>query len=276
LSKQLKDEITRLRPSGAYLVGTTPSLSPQVDKDLAAAGVSSVMRLTGATAADVAASVAKALDTRSADDTTKGTPVAAAAVIVNPASSDAAAGAGLASSLGYPLLFTNQNDTPSPTTASLHALAIANVLVVGGPSSVSDGVVNQLTGAKRLSGSDAGATSVAVAAEAVARGVPANMVYVADPGRPADAAVAAAAVGRVGGLLVLAPHASATEAQSELSQAHLTVPLDQMVIVRSKSGAKSNTTLIIIFIALGAIGFLLLMAAFALRVRTRERAAAIS
>jgi hypothetical protein len=276
LSKQLKDEITRLRPSGAYLVGTTPSLSPQVDKDLAAAGVSSVMRLTGATAADVAASVAKALDTRSAADTTKGTPVAPAAVIVNPASSDAAAGAGLASSLGYPLLFTNQNDTPSPTTASLHALAIANVLVVGGPSSVSDGVVNQLTGAKRLSGSDAGATSVAVAAEAVARGVPANMVYVADPGRPADAAVAAAAVGRVGGLLVLAPHASATEAQSELSQAHLTVPLDQMVIVRSKSGAKSNTTLIIIFIALGAIGFLLLMAAFALRVRARERAAAIS
>jgi hypothetical protein len=273
LTKPLKDEVARLRPSAAYVVGTAPSLSAQVDTDLAAAGVKNVKRIGGATPAETAAGVAAALDTRSPADMTAGTPAATAAVVVNPAAPDAAAAVGLASSLRYPILFTGQNTVPAQTTSALHTLGITKVVVVGGAASVSDAEVGQFPGATRVSGSDPSATSVAVAALAVTLGVPANMVFVADPSRPGDAALAAAAAARVGGLVVLAPNASASGAQGELSQAHLSAPIDQIVVVRSKSSAKTNTVLIVVFIVLGAVGLLLLLLAFALRTRARERLA---
>jgi hypothetical protein len=273
LTKTLKDEIARLRPSGAYFVGTKP-LSAKVQTDVSAAGVKDVTRIEAATPEATAAAVANALDTRSTDDKAKATAAAPAAVVVNPASPDAAASAGLAAALGYPVLFTGRDATPAATTSAIASLNISQVLVVGGPAAVSDAVLGQLPGAKRLGGADAAATSVAAAGDAAGSGVPANLVYVADPGRPADAAVAGAAVARAGGLLVLVPHADAAQAQRDLGSLHLGGPIDQVVVVHSKTPATSHTLLIVIFIVLGAIGLVLLWAAFAMRARSRERAGA--
>jgi hypothetical protein len=65
--------------------------------------------------------------------------------------------------------------------------------------------------ATRLGGADQYATSLAVAGQSVARGLPSNVVYVADSTNPMDAAVLGAAVGRATGIMVLSP-GSATPA----------------------------------------------------------------
>jgi putative cell wall-binding protein len=273
LTKQLRDEVTRLRPAAVYLVGTTASSLPAgVEKDLTAANIKTVTRLSGATAADVAAAVAKALDSRSASDSAKGTPAADEAVVVNPDSSDAGAAVGLAAALRYPVLFVSHDAVPSATASALQSLAISHVLVVGNATSVSDATVGQLSGATRLAGSDASATSVAVAAEARTRGVPANVVFVADPARPVDDALAGAAAARVGAVVILAPGANATAAQRLVAQLHNAVPVDQLVVVRSQTGHSANTLIIIISIVLGVLGLMLLLATVAMRSRAREAA----
>ncbi|HEX3542467.1 MAG TPA: cell wall-binding repeat-containing protein [Acidimicrobiales bacterium] len=271
LTKQLKEEVARLRPSGAFLVGTAPSLSAQVEKDLAAAGVKNVTRIEAPTAEGTAAAVANALDTRSGDDKTKGTAAAPAAVVVNPNSADASAAPGLAAALGYPILFTAPGAVPSATMTALHSLAISNVLVVGGTGSVSDTVTGQLPGAKRLAGADASATSVAVASEAAARGVPTNVVFVADPARLADSALAGAAAARDGALLVLAPGADSAKAQQSLRSLNLAAPPDEIFVVHSKSSSSANWFLIGLFIALGVLGIVFLLAAMTMGRSRRSR-----
>jgi putative cell wall-binding protein len=269
LTKQLRDEVARLRPSQAYVVGTSATLPAGVEKDLSAVGVKSVKEISGATPEAMAASVAKALDSRSPDDVTKATAAAPAAVVVNPASPDAAAAAGLASSLGYPMLFVSRDSVPAATSEALRTLAIPEVLVVGGSGAVGDAVVSQLSGATRLGGADPAATSVTVAAEAMKRGVPGNVIFVADQGRPADAALAGAAAARAGALLLLTPHASVTQAQQQIAQLHLTTPVDQIVVVQSKSSHSATTVIIVISIILGVLGLLLLLASLTMRTRAR-------
>ncbi|MDQ6615621.1 MAG: cell wall-binding repeat-containing protein [Actinomycetota bacterium] len=274
LSKALREEVGRLRPSGAFVVGTTSSLPAAVEKDLGAAGVKSVTKISGATPEDVAAGVAKALDLRSPDETTKGAAAVPAAVVVNPASPDAAAAAGLAAALRYPILFVGPGGVPAATANVIRSLTIPKIFVVGGPASVSDATLGQFPGAKRLGGADAAATSLAVATEAMADGVPTNVVFVADPGRRSDAALAGSAAARAGGLLVLTPHADATQAQHQIDSLHLATPVDQIVVVHSKSAKSANTLLIVISVVLGVIGLILLLATATMRSRARVAAGA--
>ena len=120
-----------------------------------------------------------------------------------------------------------------------------------------------------IGGADAASTSVAVASEAVNRGVPGNVVFVADPGRPADAALAGASAARAGGLLVLNGGADATKAQQQIDQLHLASHVDEVVVVKSKSSPATHTVVIVISIVLGVLGILLLLAALAMRSRSR-------
>jgi hypothetical protein len=137
---------------------------------------------------------------------------------------------------------------------------------------VSDATVGHLTGAKRIGGADAAATSLAAASEAVTRGVPGNILFLADPARPTDAALAGAAAARAGGLLVLTKHADVSQVQGKLDQLHLATPVDQFVVVHSKSSSSANTVIIVISIVLGGLGLLLLLAALAMRSRSRSAA----
>jgi putative cell wall-binding protein len=267
LTKGLKTEIARLSPSAIYLVGTTTALSQDVEAQLASMGFKNVTRIQQPTAAGMAAGVASAIDQRTSMDKSQNVAAAPAAVVVNPNSSDAAAGVALAAAMGYPLLYTDANSVPAATAGAIRSLDIPKVYLVGGTSSISDAVAGQFSGATRVSGANTSDTSLAVARLAAQLYVPYNVVYVADPGRPLDAALAASSAARVGALVVLTPGANTAQAQSDVASLHLGA-VDEVVQVHSTSSSKANTALIVLFVALGVVGLILLALTFNLRHRS--------
>ncbi|HEX3393044.1 MAG TPA: sialidase family protein, partial [Acidimicrobiales bacterium] len=184
LTPAQKTEVARLAPGGAYLVGAATRLSDKVEASLAAAGATDTQRVTGSDSTDTARRIAALLDTRDAEARARGVPAFEAAVVVNSQTGDAATGSALAAALRMPVLFTQRDAVPPATSQALAELGIKTTLVVGGPTSVSDAVLGDLPGARRLGGDNPTVTSEAVAAEARARNVATNVVYVSDGERP--------------------------------------------------------------------------------------------
>ena len=252
----VKADATRLEPVGAFVIGDSTSLTPQVAQDLAGTtGGEGVERLVGVNAPDTARLVAERMDPRTPAQKGAATPPPAfpTVVIVNPASPEAASASALAASLRFPVLFVNQGSVPPETTAAINNLAIKNstapnrALVIGGPTVVSDAVMTQLAttlgqAPKRLGGLTQYDTSEAVVAESVARGMPANVVYVADGTRPLDGATLGATVGRVNGLMLLTPGASTIPAEAGLLAMGLRPSVDRLVSARSVGGQDPAVT----------------------------------
>jgi hypothetical protein len=162
------------------------------------------------------------------------------------------------------VLFVNRDGVPAPTAEAITSLAIQNVWVVGGTDAVGESVLGRLPGAKRL------ATPAAVADEIKARGLPVNVVFVADESRPVDAAVAGAAVARLGGLLVLTPGGDPAAAEERIQQMGLSDQVDQIVVSKSESGSNIPWVLIVLSAALAAAGLLLLLSAARKRQQTAD------
>jgi putative cell wall-binding protein len=226
LSQSVKDEIARIKPFHAYVIGDTTSLSAQVATDVAtAAGIpgSEVERLSGGSDAATAAAIATELDQRLVGESI---PAFNAVVIANPTSPDAAAAVGLAAARRLPILYTaaDGNSLPASTTSALTSLAINKTLVIGGAGVVSAGVMTALaaTNPTRLGGADQYATSNAVVAEAATRGLPGNVVYVADGSKPIEGALLGGVVARATGQLVLAQAPLASSAAGQATAAGLT------------------------------------------------------
>ena len=232
LPASVQAEVSRLKPAGAYIIGDTTHLSDQVKTDLASAGVdpTQITRIAGTDDPSTAAAVAAAFDRRTAAEVSAGNPAFDAAVIANPASPDATAASALAAARRLPILYVSQNSIPAATTAALNSLNINKTLVIGGPGSVSDAVVGQLPSPSRLGGADQYATSKAVVAESMARGLPSNVAYVADGTRPMDAALLGATVGRTTGLLLLSQAPLYATAPSTASTFGLS-GIDRFVVV---------------------------------------------
>jgi hypothetical protein len=207
LPDSVKAEVSRLRPARAFVIGDSASLSAQVVTDLAAAGVDGgqITRLSGGNDAARAAAMAAEFDRRLEVERAADSPAFDAAVIANPASPDAVAVAGLAAARRLPILYVNSGSIPSETRSALESLDIDETLVIGGASSVSGDVLADLPSPKRLGGDDQYETSRAVVEESEARGLPSNVVYVADGSQPMDAALLGGAVARKTGMMVLAP-----------------------------------------------------------------------
>ncbi len=240
LTSDQKAEVARLAPGGAYLVGAASRLSDKVVSSLAEAGATDAQRITASDSTDTARRIAALLDTRGPAERAARTPAFDAAVIVNTQTGDAATGSALAAALRMPVLFTQRDALPPATTAALDELAIKTTLVVGGPESVSNSVLAALPGAKRLGGADPTATSEAVAAEARARNLPSNVVYVSDGERPIDQAAIGAAVASVGGLMLAEPDASPAAARRSLDTLGITPVVDRLVSVKSNTAGTST------------------------------------
>ncbi|MDP8942777.1 MAG: glycoside hydrolase [Actinomycetota bacterium] len=215
LPGSVRREIRRLKPVGAYVVGTEQQLSPRVVSQLAALGVPAdqVVRLSGSGPAGNAAAVAQAIDRRTSSERSAGAPAFNAAVIGNfgrPV--DAAAASALAANRRLPVLYVDRNSVPQSTADALRSLGIRNTLVIGGSRSVSAGVMSQLPGPRRLGGNSARSVSRAITRESRIQGLPSNIAYVAD--RPIDAELLGAAVGRIGGLVVLSRNPARTAARA--------------------------------------------------------------
>ena len=236
LPAAVKAEVSRLDPTGAYLVGDESALSERIVRDLADAGVpageTETVRLGGAGDAATAQLIAQALDRRSPADRDAGTPAFDAAVIANPNSADAGAIAGLAAARRLPVLFVSADSIPAETAEALRSLAIDRTLVIGGPRWVGDDVMDQLPSPKRLGGRDQYATSRSVKAESRRRGVPDNIAYVAGGDRPVRAALAGSAAARLGGLLLLSRQPTERTAAGTARRMRLSARLDRLILVQ--------------------------------------------
>ena len=243
---------------------TTTVATPTVDK-------ARVIRLTGATPADIGRTVAGAMDVRSPDEKTRAVPAFGGAVAVNPASNESAAGLAFAASQRMPVLFVDRDGVPAPTADAFTGMNIQNTWVIGGPEAVAESALARLPGAKRLGGADMAATTAAVVNEVKARGLPVNVAYVADDSRPVDAAVAAAAIARSGGFLLLTPGGSTGAAEEQINALGLADQVDQVVIAESTSPSNVPWALIAVFAVFAVAGVVLLDRAAR---KNRQRAAA--
>jgi hypothetical protein len=231
LSDAVKQEVARLAPVGAYVIGGEGSLSAQVVTDLAATGIAAdqITRLAGDGAAGTAALIATAMDRRTAAQRVAGRPAFDAAVIVNQASPDAAAISALAANRRFPVLLTSADALPAATSNALTALGVTRTIVVGSSEWVSDGVLAALPKPDRIAGSNAVATSRAIVSESRRWGVPTNVVFSTRASRRMDAAVMGATVGRINGLLLLSPK-GAPEAAKILGQLKIRTLVDHLVM----------------------------------------------
>ncbi len=252
LTKGVADEVRRLSPAGAYLVGTGKELPAKVSAEVEAAGVpaSHVVSVTGPSPASVAAQVATVLDTRTAAQRSGDSPAFPAAVVTNPTSPEAVTASAFAASLGLPVLFVNATSVPGLTLSALRSLDITTTLVVGDPSQVSAGVLTSLPSPHRFKGTDPASVSEAIATAALSSGIPTNVVYVASDTSPATAAAAGAAVARLGGLLLVTP--STASAEADLATANLDSQVDRIVLIPGGVANGGLGTGALIGIAIGA------------------------
>ncbi len=206
LTDAVENELRRLAPVGAYVIGDEGALSSQVVTDLTGTGIPADQVVRIGRSGDLAgtvADVAMAMDRRTDADRAAGRPAFDAVMLVNPDTRDAYAAAALATHRRLPVLLTGKGEVPAATAQALQALNISKTLVVGGTSAISNAVLQQLPGAERLNGNTPVGTSRSVVLASRDRGVPENIVYAASANRRMDAALIGAAAGRMGGLLLL-------------------------------------------------------------------------
>lgn len=228
LSPEVRAEVRRLGPVGAVLLGDEAAVPTQVAEQLAADGVPAdrTSRIAGKTAPETAALVARALVP--ADEE----PAFDAAVVINPESAESGAAAALAATFRYPVLLVGRDTVPADTKKALADFGAAETFLIGDEQAISPAVAAQVPSPRRLSGDGAAGTSEATLQEALRRGAPSNIVYVADAARPFEAALLAPAVARAGGLMLLTSGADAEAAEQTLSRLGLRDRVDRLVVLR--------------------------------------------
>ena len=195
LPESVTAELARLRPSAVVVAGGEASVDAGVVAQLSA--FAPVTRRSGADRYGTAAALA----------TSTGAPGGTVYLASGTASADATAGSALAAGTGGALVLTRSGDLPAEAREALVALAPQRVVVLGGPSVVSDGVRDAAAAAvpsaavTRLAGTDRYDTAAQVAAAGYPDGT--ATAYLALGTRFADALAAAPAAGRAGAPLLL-------------------------------------------------------------------------
>lgn len=234
----VKTDVKRMRPEGAFVIGDTSSLSPTVANEVREGTRDGNKDVTRVAAPESVASADRPAETaRQVAELMRPLPGSSPeAVIANPGTPEAGAASSLAAALKLPILFVDERASlPAPTETAISSLGIKRALIVGGAGAVNAGAearLNTLLGAgnvRRLGGANQYETSESVLTEARARGLPANVVYVADGSRPLDGALLGAAVSRLTGLMLLSPGANTATAESRLSALGLDTAVDRLV-----------------------------------------------
>lgn len=252
---------------------TTTPASTTTTAPTSTAGRSDVTRITGATPAELGQAIAEAMDVRTPEERARSAPAFKTAVVVNPTSPEASTGIALAAAARSPVLFVDADALPPATADAFNAMGIQDTIVIGGPAAVSDAVAGRLPAPKRLGGPDVATTNAAVIAEVQARGLPVNVAFLADQARPVDAAVAAAAVARTGGVLIVNPGADPAAAESALDRMGLDGAVDRIVVAASTGAASVPWVILAVSGLLAVAGLGLIIAA---RVRQDRRTPAAS
>jgi Tol biopolymer transport system component len=212
-------EIRRLGATTAYLIGDTTALSAQVDADVAAAGVTTIVRIGGTTRYDTAELIAERVG---------GTSVY---VVRGDDWTDAAAVSALAAFQHRPVLLTPATALSPAVSNAITALHATSATIVGGTSAVSTTAEHALNVAgvttTRLAGTDRWATSAAVASSALAAGMTGPPWLASGANWPDAVCAGPAAAASKGVLLLVAP---TTLASSPASQTWLAARQSSVIV----------------------------------------------
>ncbi|MBA2631757.1 MAG: cell wall-binding repeat-containing protein, partial [Chloroflexi bacterium] len=202
LSAAAAAELARLRPQRIVVVGSAGAVSDAVLRALRPYATSGVVdRIGGRDRYATAAAV-------SAATFAPGAPVAYVATGLN--FPDALAGGVAAAREGGPMLLALPTAIPAATAAELQRLRPGRIVLLGGPSVVSDGVLAGLRGhatsgvVTRLAGPDRYATAVAVSRATAGTDAP-GTVFVATGLTFADGLAGTPAAARAGAPLLTVP-----------------------------------------------------------------------
>lgn len=195
LSPATSAELDRLRPAEIVVVGGTGSVSEGVAAQLQAKTDGAVTRVQGADRFATAAAVAgHAFDAPTT-----------AYVASGETFPDALSGVPAAVRRRAPLLLVNRDRLPVATGRYLAEQEIGDVVILGGPGTVSSAVEDQLRSlagsVARVAGADRFATSAAVSEHAFPPGVP--VAYLATGQAAADALAAGPVAALAGGPVLL-------------------------------------------------------------------------
>lgn len=201
LPKPTLDEVVRLSPNKAYMLGGREALAEQVNEQLRQAGVEEVVRLAGQNRFDTARLVAERLDSDQAyviegvhPHPSRGWP-------------DAVAVSALAAHEQAPILLAHHDHLPTETEAALGQLDPETATVIGGPAAVSQDVADELRGdgaaVNRLAGEDRYATSHAVAQASLSAGLDGRRTWLATGQAFPDALAGGPAAAADSGVLLL-------------------------------------------------------------------------
>ncbi|QBI20260.1 trypsin-like serine protease [Egibacter rhizosphaerae] len=163
LPTDVRDALVRLDPDAVTVLGGSRAVAPAVEDELAALGLE-VERVAGQTRADTAGRLA----------VHAGAPGNEVVLVDGHGFADAvSAGALLATETPPPTLLAAGDGLPAGTRDALDELEPSTVTIVGGEAAVPQAVEDELTAqgmeTRRLAGGDRYITSLAVAAEALAR-----------------------------------------------------------------------------------------------------------
>jgi hypothetical protein len=194
LSSVLKAEVSRLGAKTAYVIGDTTALAARIDTDLRASGVTTIVRIGGATRYDTAAMIATRVGGTSAY------------IVRGDNWPDAASVSALAAFQHRAVLLTPQDSLSPAAATAIATLHVTTATIVGGTAAVGAAAASSLTTAgvivTRIAGADRWATSAAVATAAVAAGMT-GPPWLADGLNWPDAVGAGPAAGSARGVLLL-------------------------------------------------------------------------
>ncbi|MGA1836908.1 cell wall-binding repeat-containing protein [Herbiconiux sp. 11R-BC] len=164
-------ELTRLKPARIVVLGGTATIDSSVESALGNYSAN-VSRIGGADRFDVSAAVSHAVF---------GTSRPIAYIAAGATFPDALSGSAAAGKLGGPVLLTGRDALPTSVEAELRRLNPTRIVVLGGPNSISQTVIDTLTtiqsNTTRITGADRFEVSAAVSAAGFASNP--KVVYVA-------------------------------------------------------------------------------------------------
>ncbi|MFZ3131523.1 MAG: S8 family serine peptidase [Desulfosporosinus sp.] len=153
LSPKVLAEINRLEPQKVILLGSTAAISEQVQNQLSSLGYT-VNRIWGPNRYATAAAIAKELGTSGKAIVVNGDNFPDALVIASPAAQN-----------GEPILLTASSALAPETDEVLRQLSVTETLVIGAEVRVSDPVLEQLPGHRRIAGPNRYGTAAYVLSE---------------------------------------------------------------------------------------------------------------
>lgn len=201
-------ELARLRPAKIVILGGTSAVSTAVANRLVGyATTGAVARLAGSDRFATAARVSNA---------TFPANVPVAYVATGTSFPDALAGGVAAGRQKGPVLLVSPSSLPGATRTELSRLKPARIVVLGGTSAISDGVLAALRsytagGVTRIAGADRYATAVAVSKATTGSNAP-RTVYLATGASFPDGLSGTPVAARAGGPLLIVPPGGLTTA----------------------------------------------------------------